>query len=75
MPTSPQTQPTEPDADLLRRQAQAAERIADYLTPQSEERRLRKIRRIASRATIRLVLVIGVVLGAWEFLVWLHWNW
>ena len=75
MPTSTQAQPTEPDADLLRRQAQAAERIADYLTPQSEERRLTKIRRIASRATIRVVLVIGVVLGAWEFLVWLHGNW
>ena len=74
-PRSSAEQDVPHDSDLMRRQALAAERIAEYLTPQSEERRLERIRRIATQATIRVALVIGVVLGAWEFLVWLHGNW
>jgi len=62
-------------ADLLQRQAKAAERIAEHLAPEAEERRLARVRRLITQSALRIALVIGLVLGAWELLVWAHGNW
>ena len=75
METSPDSEPRALDDPALLRQAQAAERIADYFAPAAEERRLARVRRLVTQSAVRIALVIGVVLGAWELLVWAHGNW
>jgi len=61
--------------DLLLRQARAAERIADHLTPEAEERRVARLSRAFSWLGTRLVLLAGLLLGGGEMLQWVYQAW
>ena len=63
------------EAELLSRQVTAAEKIADYLSPDEEERRLARVRKVFTWVSTRLVLLLGVLLGSWEGFQWLHQTW
>lgn len=72
--TSPPPEELE-QKDLLLRQAEAAERIAQHLAPEADKRRSVRLRRVLSWIATRTLLLGGLLLGTWEFAQWLYHSW
>jgi tetratricopeptide (TPR) repeat protein len=74
----PPSDSEQPQQEILQRQTQAMERLADQFAPttvEEEERRAARLARAFGRVGTRMALLIGLFVGGFEAFQWLYESW
>ena len=61
--------------DILKRQTEAMERLGRHFLPDEEEKRFKRLRRLALRSVSLAAITVSGIIGSWELGVYLKESW